>query len=223
MSILWQARFFTTVNHLRNLPDLHVPEIAFAGRSNAGKSTAINTLCNQKKLAFASKTPGRTQQINYFSIGGAHVGQHRKDPTIVEEIRALLVDLPGYGYAEVSGDAKNHWNELLGSYVREREQLSALILIMDARRPFTDLDKQMLEWFAPTGRPVHCILSKADKLNRNDSTNALRLTQSVLASYVDEQGQPFPYTAQLFSALKRTGLEEADAKIVELLHLEPTP
>ena len=88
MSILWQARFFTTVNHLRNLPDLHVPEIAFAGRSNAGKSTAINTLCNQKKLAFASKTPGRTQHINYFSIGGAHVAQHRKDPTIVEEIRA---------------------------------------------------------------------------------------------------------------------------------------
>jgi len=220
MSILWQARFFTTVNHLRNLPDLHVPEIAFAGRSNAGKSTAINTLCNQKKLAFASKTPGRTQHINYFSIGGAHVAQHRKDPTIVEEIRALLVDLPGYGYAEVSGTAKNHWNELLGAYVRTREQLSALVLIMDARRPFTDLDKQMLDWFAPTGRPIHCILAKADKLNRNDSTNALRLTQAVLASYVDEQGQPFPYTAQLFSALKRTGLEEADAKIRELLKLD---
>jgi len=219
MSILWQARFFTTVNHLRNLPDLHVPELAFAGRSNAGKSTAINTLCNQKNLAFASKTPGRTQHINYFSIGGAHVGQHRKDPTIVEEIRALLVDLPGYGYAEVSGNAKNHWNELLGAYVRTRDQLSALILIMDARRPFTDLDKQMLEWFAPTGRPVHCILAKADKLNRNDSANALRLTKSVLASYVDEQGQPFPYTAQLFSALKRTGLDEADAKILELLSL----
>lgn len=219
MSLLWQARFFTTVNHLRNLPDLHVPELAFAGRSNAGKSTAINTLCNQKNLAFASKTPGRTQHINYFSIGGAHVGQHRKDPTNVEEIRALLVDLPGYGYAEVSGNAKNHWNELLGAYVRTRDQLSALILIMDARRPFTDLDKQMLEWFAPTGRPVHCILAKADKLNRNDSANALRLTKSVLASYVDEQGQPFPYTAQLFSALKRTGLEEADAKILELLSL----
>jgi GTP-binding protein len=222
MSLLWQARFFTSVNHLRSLPDLHVPEIAFAGRSNAGKSTAINILCNQKKLAFASKTPGRTQQINYFSIGGAHVGQHRKDPTIIEEICALIVDLPGYGYAEVSGEAKNHWNALLGGYVRTREQLSALILIMDARRPFTDLDKQMLEWFAPTGRPVHCILTKADKLNRNDASNALRLTKSVLASYVDEQGQPFAYTAQLFSALKRTGLEEADAKILELLNLSET-
>ena len=92
MSILWQARFFTTVNHLRNLPDLQVPELAFAGRSNAGKSTAINTICNQKKLAFASKTPGRTQHINYFSIGGAQVGQHRKDLTNQDEIRALLVD-----------------------------------------------------------------------------------------------------------------------------------
>ena len=95
MSILWQARFFTTVNRLRDLPDTQVPEIAFAGRSNAGKSTAINLLCNQKKLAFASKTPGRTQHINYFSIGGAHVAMHRKDETVVEEIRALLVDLPG--------------------------------------------------------------------------------------------------------------------------------
>jgi GTP-binding protein len=91
---------------------------------------------------------------------------------------------------------------------------------MDARRPFTDLDKSMLEWFAPTGRPVHCILSKADKLNRNDSTNALRLTESVLASYIDAEGKPLPYTAQLFSALKRVGLEEADAKIQSLLGLD---
>ena len=144
MSLLWQARFFTTVNHLRDLPKTQVPEIAFAGRSNAGKSTAINILCNQKKLAFASKTPGRTQHINYFSIGGAHVGQHRKDETRVDEIRALLVDLPGYGYAEVSGSAKLHWQELLGDYVQRREQLAALILIVDSRRPFTELDIQML-------------------------------------------------------------------------------
>lgn len=220
MSLLWQARFFTTVNHLRDLPRTQVPEIAFAGRSNAGKSTCINILCNQKKLAFASKTPGRTQHINYFSIGGAHVAQHRKDPTIVEEIRGLLVDLPGYGYAEVPGEAKSHWNQLLGSYVQTRDQLAALVLIMDSRRPFTELDLQMLEWFAPTGRPVHCILTKADKLNRNESTNALRLAHTVLKSYVDEAGQPFPFTAQLFSALKRTGLEEANAKILALLGLE---
>lgn len=219
MSLLWQARFFTTVNHLRDLPTTHVPEIAFAGRSNAGKSTAINILCNQKKLAFASKTPGRTQHINYFSIGGAHVGQHRKDPTKVDEIRALLVDLPGYGYAEVPGEAKIHWNELLGRYIQTREQLAALVLIMDARRPFTELDVQMLEWFAPTGKPVHCLLTKADKLNRNESANALRLARTVLGSYVDEQGQGFPFSVQLFSALKRTGIEEATTKILELAGL----
>lgn len=219
MSLLWQARFFTTVNHLRDLPKTQVPEIAFAGRSNAGKSTAINILCNQKKLAFASKTPGRTQHINYFSIGGAHVGQHRKDETRVDEIRALLVDLPGYGYAEVSGSAKLHWQELLGDYVQRREQLAALILIVDSRRPFTELDIQMLEWFAPTGKPIHCLLTKSDKLNRNDSANALRTARTVLGSYVDENGQPFPFTAQLFSSLKRSGLDEATDRIIDLLGL----
>lgn len=226
MSLLWQARFFTTVNHLRDLPNTQVPEIAFAGRSNAGKSTAINILANQKKLAFASKTPGRTQHINYFSIGGAHVGQHRKDETRVDEIRGLLVDLPGYGYAEVSGSAKLHWQELLGDYVRQRKQLAALVLIMDARRPFTDLDIQMLEWFAPTGKPIHCLLTKADKLNRSESADALRATRARLGSYVDEEGKPFPFTAQLFSALKRSGIDEADEKILSLLGLndaEETP
>ncbi|MBC7857459.1 MAG: YihA family ribosome biogenesis GTP-binding protein [Burkholderiaceae bacterium] len=216
MSKLWQARFFTTVNQLRDLPDTKVPEIAFAGRSNAGKSTAINILCNQKGLAFASKTPGRTQHINYFSIGGAHIAQHRKDATIVAEIEVLLVDLPGYGYAEVSGSAKLHWQRLLGDYVQQREQLAALILIMDSRRPFTDLDIQMLEWFAPTGKPIHCILTKADKLNRNDSVNALRQARARLDSYVDEDGEGFPFTVQLFSALKRIGIEEANDKIMEL-------
>jgi len=223
MSKLWQARFFTTVNQLRDLPNTVVPEIAFAGRSNAGKSTAINILTNQKGLAFASKTPGRTQHINYFSIGGAHVGQHRKDPTIVDEIRCLLVDLPGYGYAEVSGTAKLHWQKLLGDYVQRREQLAALVLIMDSRRPFTDLDTQMLEWFAPTGKPIHCILTKADKLNRNEQANVLREAKGVLESYVDEDGEGFPFTVQLFSALKRIGIEEADAKIQSLVGLDIEP
>jgi GTP-binding protein len=103
--------------------------------------------------------------------------------------------------------------------VQRREQLAALVLIMDARRPFTELDVQMLEWFAPTGKPVHCLLTKADKLNRNDSVNALKLARTVLGSYVDEAGKPFPFTAQLFSALKRTGLEEANERILELLGL----
>jgi len=147
------------------------------------------------------------------------VGQHRKDAVRVDEIEALLVDLPGYGYAEVSGTAKLHWQKLLGDYVQRRDQLAALILIMDSRRPFTDLDVQMLEWFAPTGKPIHCILTKADKLNRNESTNALREARGVLDSYVDEDGNGFPFTVQLFSALKRIGIDEADAKILELAGL----
>jgi GTP-binding protein len=219
MSKLWQARFFTTVNHLRDLPATSVPEIAFAGRSNAGKSSAINVLTNQKGLAFASKTPGRTQHINFFSLGGAHVAMHRKDETVVEEIQAMLVDLPGYGYAEVSGTAKLHWQRLLGDYVQRREQLAALVLIMDSRRPFTELDIQMLEWFAPTGKPIHCLLTKVDKLNRNEATNALRQAQQMLASYEDEDGNGFPFTVQLFSSLKRVGLDEANDKILELLGL----
>jgi GTP-binding protein len=219
MSKLWQARFFTTVNQLRDLPNTQVPEIAFAGRSNAGKSTAINILTNQKGLAFASKTPGRTQHINFFSIGGAHVAMHRKDPTNVDEIQGLLVDLPGYGYAEVSGTAKLHWQKLLGDYVQQRDQLAALVLIMDSRRPFTELDTQMLEWFAPTGKPIHCILTKVDKLNRNESVNVLRQARQILDSYVDENGEGFPFTVQLFSALKRVGIDEANDKIIELLGL----
>jgi GTP-binding protein len=111
---------------------------------------------------------------------------------------------------------------LLGDYVQKRKQLAALILIIDSRRPFTELDIQMLEWFAPTGKPIHCLLTKADKLNRNESTNALRVARTVLNSYVDEAGKPFPFTAQLFSALKRTGLEEADDKIIGLLGLNET-
>lgn len=214
MSKLWQARFFTTVNHMRDLPKLNVPEVAFAGRSNAGKSTAINVLCNQKNLAFASRTPGRTQHINFFSIGGAHVGQHRNDPVKEEEILMLLADLPGYGYAEVSGSAKMHWQQLLSDYLMSRKQLAALVLIMDARRPFTPLDVQMLEWFARSGKPVHCLLTKTDKLNRSEAADALRMAKTVLASYVDEQGKPFPFTAQLFSATKRIGLQEASNAIL---------
>ena len=127
--------------------------------------------------------------------------------------------MPGYGYAEVSGSAKLHWQELLGDYVQRREQLAALILIVDSRRPFTELDIQMLEWFAPTGKPIHCLLTKSDKLNRNDSANALRTARTILGSYVDENGQPFPFTAQLFSSLKRSGLDEATDKIIDLLGL----
>ncbi len=198
--LLHQARFLTTVNHLRDLPPTVQPEIAFAGRSNAGKSTAINVLCNQKRLAFASKTPGRTQHLNYFSVGPA------------TEPVAHLVDLPGYGYAEVPSAAKAHWEMLLSRYLQTRPQLRGMILLMDARRPLTELDQRMIEWFAPTGKPIHMLLTKCDKLSRQENTNVLRETQRMLADYhTDKQADTL--TAQLFSALKRTGLDEAHALI----------
>ncbi|KVD69961.1 GTP-binding protein [Burkholderia sp. ABCPW 14] len=198
--LLHQARFLTTVNHLRDLPPTVQPEIAFAGRSNAGKSTAINVLCNQKRLAFASKTPGRTQHINYFSVGPA------------AEPVANLVDLPGYGYAEVPGVAKAHWEQLLSMYLQTRPQLRGMILMMDSRRPLTELDRRMIEWFAPTGKPIHTLLTKCDKLTRQESINALRATQKGLDAYRDA-GYAGKLTVQLFSALKRTGLDDAHALI----------
>ncbi|MEN7528992.1 MULTISPECIES: ribosome biogenesis GTP-binding protein YihA/YsxC [unclassified Cupriavidus] len=209
MSLLHQARFFDTVNHLRDLPATAVPEVAFAGRSNAGKSTAINTLCNQKRLAFSSRTPGRTQHINYFTVA----------PVKATDPLAFLVDLPGYGYAQVSGSAKFHWQGLLSDYVQTRQQLMGLILMMDARRPFTDLDCQMVEWFLPTGKPIHVLLTKADKLTQNDNTNALRETRRILANYSQQMDNPPPLTAQLFSSLKRRGIEEAQRVVAGWLAL----
>lgn len=198
--LLHQARFFTTVNHLPDLPATARPEVAFAGRSNAGKSTAINLLCNQKRLAFASKTPGRTQHINYFSVGPA------------DEPLGYLVDLPGYGYAQVPEAAKQHWQQLLALYLQTRAQLNGLVLMMDARRPLTDLDRRMIEWFEPSGKPIHTLLTKCDKLTRQECVLALRNTNKALAEYTD-QGYQGKLSAQLFSALKRVGLDEAHAVI----------
>lgn len=194
--LLHQSRFFTTINHLRDLLATPQPEIAFGGRSNAGKSTAINILCNQKRLAFASKTPGRTQHINYFSVGP------QDDPA------GFLVDLPGYGYAEVPGAAKEHWQRLLSTYLQSHAQLRGMILMMDSRRPLTDLDRIMIDWFTPTGKPIHALLTKCDKLTRQEMTNSLRATQKSFKEYTDA-GYRGELSVQLFSALQRTGLEEA--------------
>jgi GTP-binding protein len=209
MSLLHQARFFTTVNHLRDLPATAVPEVAFAGRSNAGKSTAINILCNQKRLAFSSKTPGRTQHINFFEVGTA-----KRDHTY-----GYLVDLPGYGYAQVPGAAKAHWQQLLGEYIASRAQLAGLVLMMDARRPFTDLDCMMVEWFLPTGKPIHVLLTKADKLGSSESAQALRETRRILDAYRQQTPRDTPMTAQLFSSLKRKGIEPAQQLLATWLGL----
>ncbi len=191
MGLFSQATFYTTVNHLRDLPLHGGKEVAFVGRSNAGKSSAINTLANHTRLAFTSKTPGRTQHLNYFSLGDNN----------------FLVDLPGYGYAKVPPDVQQHWEALLSRYLQTREALCGLVVIMDARHPLTPLDERMLEWFSVTGKPVHILLTKSDKLSRQQATLTLRKVKDYLAEY-------FPFcTVQLFSSLKKQGAEEAEAVI----------
>jgi GTP-binding protein len=199
VKLLATARFHISVARLPELPPNGAPEVCFAGRSNAGKSTAINILANQKRLAFSSKTPGRTRLINYFALRGP-------EPDIPS---GFLVDLPGYGYAQISDTERAHWDQMLGTYVAERQALAGMVLIMDARRPFTDLDQQMVDWFAPRGRPMLMLLAKADKLNRSESVDALRKTRKSIADW----GLENIASAQLFSALKRTGIEEAAATV----------
>ena len=164
MSALWQARFFTTVNRLQDLPKYKLPEVAFAGRSNAGKSSAINLLCNQKKLAFASKTPGRTQHINFFSIGGAHVAMHRKDATRTEEIRAFLVDLPGYGYAEAPVATVRKWQELLKAYLAGRQTLRRAFVLIDARHGVKAVDEDILKLLDRSAVTFQAVLTKVQDL-----------------------------------------------------------
>lgn len=181
-----QAKFFTTVNDLSSLPHDSIREVAIAGRSNAGKSSVINALTNQNRLAYTSKTPGRTQHINYFSI---------PEPGI------FLVDLPGYGYAKVPEKIRTHWVTLLGEYLVKREQLIGLILIMDSRHPLKDLDYTMLEYFATTKKPVHIVLSKTDKLNNQDKIKTLASVREQL-----EHKEFSNFSIQLFSAPKKIGV-----------------
>ena len=214
MSKLFQARFFTTVNNLDCLPQGPLREVAFAGRSNAGKSSAINVLCNQKRLAFASKTPGRTQHINYFGLFAK------------EDLLGYLVDLPGYGYAAVNHETRYHWNSLVSDYLQQRNALVGMILIIDSRRGMTDLDEQMIQWFVPTGKPIHLLLSKCDKLNKSECRHTLEAVEKRLAELADSVAN-FPaqnqqLSAQLFSSTKRVGLEEADKIIINWLFDAPT-
>jgi GTP-binding protein len=189
MPLFQKAVFHTTVANLRDLPFDSQREVAFAGRSNAGKSSAINTLANHTRLAFVSKTPGRTQHLNYFSL----------------EEGKYLVDLPGYGFAKAPEEIRSQWEGLLAPYLRFRPPLIGLVLIMDSRHPLTELDLQMLEWFAQTGKPIHVLLSKADKLTRQEQSLALREVQQALAGISENT------TLQLFSSLKKTGVAEAEA------------
>lgn len=191
MRLLRQAKFFTSAVQPEDLPPGSRCEVAFAGRSNAGKSSALNTLAGHSGLAFVSKTPGRTQLINYYSLDDDR----------------FLVDLPGYGYAKIAKHARKPWGRLLGDYLHTRTQLAGLVLVMDIRHPLTELDWNLLTWFHATGKPMHALLSKADKLSRSDAFIVLQAVQRELSSH-----SPL-WTAQLFSSLKRTGIDDALAVI----------
>jgi GTP-binding protein len=197
MSVLYTARFFTTVVDRRGLPAAGVPEVAFIGRSNAGKSSAINVLCNRRRLAFSSRTPGRTQALNFYAVG----------PN--DAIDAFLVDMPGYGYAAAPGAVRHGWDALAGRYLRERAGLSAAVMMVDIRRLFTDLDRGMLKWL-PAEVPLLVLLTKCDKLGRAQQTAALRSAKAELAALRKDGA---PARAVLFSATARIGLDEAQAAI----------
>ena len=197
MSLFRNARFETSIAQTAGLPRAGAPEIAFAGRSNAGKSSAINTLAGHTRLAYVSKTPGRTQLINFFRL----------------DCGALLVDLPGYGYAKVPEAIRRQWQGLLENYLSRRESLIGLILIMDSRHPLTPLDRQMIGWFAPSGRPMHVMLTKSDKLSRNEASATLALVRRELAALGPQ------VSVQLFSSLKKQGVDEAETRVREWLGL----
>jgi len=178
-----QARYVISAHNLKQLPDDLGFEVAFAGRSNAGKSSSINTLTDQKSLARTSKTPGRTQQIVIFEV----------------DSERRIADLPGYGYAKVPSKLKAHWRHVLQQYFNQRSSLRGVVLVMDIRHPMRPFDEQMLAWCESTEVPCHVLLTKADKLKRGPAQAALMQTRKVL---------PAIATAQVFSAKNRGGLDE---------------
>ena len=192
-SLLQQARFLKGAPSLATCPPDEGIEVAFAGRSNSGKSSAINTLTNQKKLARTSKTPGRTQMINFFEIDS-----ERK-----------LVDLPGYGFAQVPERMKKEWQAHMGQYLEERHALRGLVLVMDVRHPLKEFDLMMLDWADHYEVPTHVLLSKADKLKKNAANNAKFKVQKSVEKYRNA------VSAQLFSSQNRQGLAEAHVQLGE--------
>ena len=187
MSVFDAARFLASAHELHELPPDVGDEVAFAGRSNAGKSSALNALARRKKLAFVSKTPGRTQTINFFDCGA----------------NRRLVDLPGYGYAAVSKKERAHWGRLIAEYLQSRGSLRGLVVIADSRHPLTPLDGQLLAWHAGSGQPLLVLLTKADKLTRSEAAKALKRAETELPALHPAA------SAILFSAVDGTGQRHA--------------
>jgi GTP-binding protein len=201
------ARFLTTASELHQLPATELPEIAFVGRSNAGKSTAINVLTQQKRLAFASKTPGRTQHINLFELGPK------------TQADALFADLPGYGYAAVARGAKLRWQKVMADYLEVRRSLAGVVLMVDSRLGFTDLDRQLLEFVAPRvgngSVKLLVLLTKSDKLSRREASDALAAAQAVLGEISTDEAD---LSMSLFSALKKSGVGDAARVLHDWVH-----
>ena len=189
-----QAQFVVSAANLKACPLDSLAEVAFAGRSNAGKSSAINTITGQNRLARISKTPGRTQLINFFAL---NEGRH-------------LVDLPGYGFAKVPLKVKDKWQRELEQYLRQRDALVGLILLSDIRHPRKEFDRMMIDWAVQSDLPLHILLTKSDKLKRGAAQNTLLSVQKELAAL--DNG-----SVQLFSSLKNVGVDEARAKLSDWL------
>jgi GTP-binding protein len=187
-----EARFIVSAWQPHQFPADDGAEVAFAGRSNAGKSSALNAIAGRKDLARTSKTPGRTQLINFFGLDGAQ----------------RLVDLPGYGFAKVPERIKQHWRELLTRYVEARDSLAGLVIVMDARHPLTDFDVQMLDWSRANGLATHILLTKADKLSRGESVTVLKQVRAQVEGVA---------TVQLFSAVSKTGVDDARREVLNML------
>jgi GTP-binding protein len=195
LSLFSQLEFRYAVHQISDMPPDQGAEVAFAGRSNAGKSTAINALANRRKLAFVSKTPGRTQAINFFDMGN----------------HCSLVDLPGYGYAKVPKPEQERWDALISTYITNRNSLILLVIVVDARHGLKPLDWQMLDWLAPTGKSVHILLTKSDKLTRQEAMVVLQRTEEELKQYPGEA------SAQIFSGANKTGVKQAQAVVARWL------
>ncbi|MDB2330209.1 ribosome biogenesis GTP-binding protein YihA/YsxC [Alteromonas sp.] len=198
MSYYTKAKFFTSAPDIRHLKDDTGIEVAFAGRSNAGKSSALNTLTRQKNLARTSKTPGRTQLINVFEL---------------EENRRL-VDLPGYGYAKVPIAMKQKWQQALGEYLQKRKSLKGLVVLMDIRHPFKDLDQDLIHWAVDSKIPVLALLTKADKLKSGKRKAQLLMAREAALAFMGD------VTVHTFSSLNRSGLPELEGMLNKWLDLE---
>ncbi len=207
MSLLQHASFFTSAARLDQLPEPGAPEVCFVGRSNSGKSTAINVLTNQQRLAFSSKTPGRTRLINMFGL---------PDPLDPDERLGYLVDLPGYGYAAVAHRAREEWADILGGYLQSRQSLAGIVLLIDIRRGVTELDRRLANWIAPTRRPVLALLTKADKFPYGQRIKAVFAVKKELEDIGALNAIPFSATA-------RIGLEDATLQIENWISPQVVP